>query len=879
MPRFRFPFITPRAIRQEIEDELAFHLSVSAEAHERQGVSPAEARAQAAARLGDLTRLRAALYRIDHHSLREERRMTWLTDLRHDLRFSLRRIRHRPFLITLVVLTLAIGTATVMTFFGAADQILLRPLPIATPDRVMTLWRAPITNPETRTGLASGTFMDLAEETRLFAALAAAEPYSFDVPNFEDGSARSVSAWRVTEEYFNVLQVTPRYGRLLTASDFVPGGTPTVLVSHRFWATHLRSDPAAIGGTLHLNNVPHLVSGVLPDDFPAAAGGELFTPLVISGTARENRVADYFSTFGLLRPGTDPAAAAAELRELVARSDARITGSQTARELHLVSFTDALLGEVRGGIGLLVVGAMLVLFMAAASAAGLMITDTFDRHRELAIRASIGAGRDRITRQLATEAVILSVIGGGLGFAAGAIGLRLFQRLAPADLPRVAELSVDIRLAGIALIAVLLLALGTGLLPARLVTRTDLHAALKQSNALSGGRAARRTRFLLVGAQVALAAVLLGVGGLLVRSWLTLQAEDLGYRVEGVVAIENHAAWRFHPTPAARVNFGWQAAGHLANRPGVDAAALVSSLPLAGRIGNEQARVLRPDAEVELSVRAVVGTPGVFETLRIPIVQGRGFGPDDRDTGEFVVVVSQATAAAAFPGEDPIGRMIAVSYSGPPIPRRIVGVAADVRFESPAEPAGLAVYLPHAQAPVGSLYYVTRHRAVTAASIATMQQAMVELLPGSALEDAVNLEALLRAATAPRRFAMLLLTAFAAIALALTAVGLFGLLAQTVRARQQELGIRLAVGAWPTALRNMVVREGVWLAGGGLVAGLGLLLLGSGALRNILYGVPAHDPVTIAVVAIVILTIACLASWWPALQATRVDPIRALRRE
>ncbi len=287
----------------------------------------------------------------------------------------------------------------------------------------------------------------------------------------------------------------------------------------------------------------------------------------------------------------------------------------------------------------------------------------------------------------------------------------------------------------------------------------------------------------------------------------------------------------------------------------------------------------RADTGGDISVRAVVGTMGLFETLRIPILQGRGFGSEDRDTGEPVVVISRAAASILFPGEDPVGQMVSVAYAGEPLPRRIVGVAADVRFASPAEPAEPAVYMPHAQVPGGSLYLVARHRAATSAVAADIERAAVELLPGSALQDAVSIAALLDAAKAPRRFAMLLLTTFAAIALTLAALGLFGLLAQHVRERQAELGIRMAVGAWPNALRAMVVGEGLRLASAGVTVGLVLFLLGADLLRGVLYGVPAHDPVTLAAVVVVVLGVAVLASWWPAAQATKVDPIQALRRE
>lgn len=876
MPRFRFPFTTPRQLHRDIDDELATHLSLSTEAHEERGHAPTEARALAEARLGDLNHLHRALYHIDHLSDREKRAMTWLTDLIHDLRFSFRRVRRRPLLFVLILLTLALGTGTVMTFFGAADIILLRPLPIAEPDRVMTVWRNSVSAPEARTGLAAGTIMDLREGSRTFATLTAAEPYAYDVTS--EGVAISVGAWRVIDGFFEVLAVRPALGRLLQAADFVPGDPQVAVVSHEFWRRHLGGDSAAVGRTIHLDDRPVMLVGVLPPQFPYAEGRQFYTPAVFAEGYRQNRVADYILTYGRLAPGISEDAAQTELRDLATRSDAQITGSQTPREIQLVPLDDALLGSVRSGLGLLALGAILLLVMTATSAAGLMVADTLDRQQELTVRSSLGAGRGRMIRQLAAEAGVLSLVAGAVGFGLGVIGLRAFQRWAPLDLPRLAEIQVDPRLAAIGAATVLLLGLFVGLFPSRLVATADLQAALKESGAFGAGRSGKRARQMLVGTQVALASMLLCAGGLLVRSWMTLRAEDQGYQSTGVVGHEAHV-WQYFPTPAARIAFAEQATDRLRAVPGVQAAAILSSLPLAPDVGNDQSNVSRPGEGQNLTFYAVVGTPELFSALGVAVVEGRGISADDRAGGERVVVLSRSAATILFPGQDPVGRMIEVGYSGPPLPRRIIGVAPDVRYQSTSEPGGPVVYIPHPQAPTGSFYLVTRHTTVTPEAVAGVQQALRELVPGATLAEPVDLGALEYAAGGPRRFAVLLLTSFAAIALSLTAVGLFGLLAQGVRARRQELGVRMAVGAWPTKLRNMVLSEGLRLTSVGLMAGIGILLLASSVLRRVLYGVPVHDPLTLIGVVILVLAVATAASWWPALQATRVDPIQALRRE
>jgi len=802
--------------------------------------------------------------------------MTWLSDLRHDLDFSLRRVRRRPLLFALILLTLAVGTGTVLTFFGAADTILLRPLPVANPDEVMTIWRAPLSDPELRTGLASGTIADLVEENSTFATIAAAEPYGYDIE--ADGNKILIATWRVTEGFFDILRMRPHLGRLLQPADYIPGGAATVVVSHTFWTTRLQSDSAAVGRPMSLDGAPTMVAGGTPREFPYAEGRQLYTPMIITGNARLNRVADYYLTYGRLKPGLAQTAAASELDALATRSDARITGAQTLREIQLIPLSDALLGSVRTGLGLLALGALLLLIMTATSAAGLMVADTMDRHQELTVRASLGAGRGRIIRQLMTESVLLSLAAGTAGFGLGVLGLGAFKRWAPVDLPRIAELGIDLRLVAIAFAIILMLGAFIGLLPARLVATADLQASLKESGGFGAGRSGRRARLLLVGTQVALASTLLGVGGRLVRSWLALQAEDQGYQAEGVLGFESHL-WQFFPTAADRGGFGWQAPEYLASLPGVQSAALVSSLPLAPAVGNDQARVSRRGEEQNLNLQAVVGTPDVFNTLDIPVIEGRGFGPDDRGDGEPLIVISQSTASLLFPQRSAVGESIEVSYSGPPLDRRIIGVVADVRFSSTALPGIPTVYLPHSQAPTGSFYIITRHAESSAAARAVVQDGLQVLVPGASAGDVVDLGARQYQAGGPRRFAVLLLSAFAAIAMALAAVSIFGLLAQGVRSRRQELGVRMAIGAWPNALRNMVLAEGLRLTGVGVAVGIGILLLGSGLLRTVVYGVPVNDPVTLAGVVVLVMAVAAVASWWPALQATRVDPIQVLRRE
>lgn len=877
MPRFRFPFPRSHELHRDIEDELEFHLEQAIAALEREGASPAEARAEANARLGARAELHAALFRIDHRSMLRSRLMATTHEFTADVRFALRRLRRRPTLGVVTVLTLALGIGTALTFLAATDAILIRPLPIHDPDGAVTLWRTSAADAAVRTGLAPGTIRDLAEETATFAAVAGAQPYSHSIER--DGEPVSIGTWRVTEGFFDVLHATPAAGRLLAAEDFVAGAPPTLVVSFDFWQSWLGGDPSAVGRYERLDGDPYLVVGVLPPDFPYAEGRQFYAPHVVRGAERESRLADYWSAYARLRPGVELPAAAAELRMLAARSDARAPASSAPRGLDIVPLSDALLGAVRARLGLLLVAALLLLAMATANASSLMVADTMGRSRELAVRASVGAGRGRIVRQLVTEAAVLALAAGMLGTALGAAGLRLFRAWAPSSVPRLAELGVDGRVVGIGALVTIAIAALVGVAAARGAATADLHDALKEAADGGGTVHARRFRALLVTTQVALAMLLLSSGGLLLRSWIQLSSVDQGYRAAGVVGIESHV-WGAFPTPTARAEFGRELTTRLAQLPGVEAAAIATTLPLAPTIGREDIELRRTGTSDVVSAFTVVGTPGLLDVLGITLVKGRGFADTDDAAGERVVILGASAARRLFPDRDAVGETIELAdtpaRSGP---RRVIGVARDARFQSLERPAALTVYLPHAQEPSGSLYLTVRTTGSAPAALPALRRAVRELLPAAALNEVVLLEDETRRASTPRRFAALLVSSFSVVALVLTAVGVFGLLAQLVRLRQRELGVRLALGAWPAQLRRMVVREGLRLTGVGVGIGLALFVLGSGVLRSQLYEVPVRDPVTLGLVTLILLAAAACSSWWPGTLATRVDPMRSLRAE
>ncbi len=878
MAFFRYPFPRRDQIRRDVRDELDHHLAELADALVREGYTPAAAQTEARTRLGDLDAMRDSLVRLDHRSVRRRRMQTALSELVVDVRFAWRRVRRRPLFALATVLTLALGIGTALTFAGAVDAILLRPLPLHEPDRILTLWRSPIADPGQRSGLAPGTGMDLAEEVRSLSALSVARPFSHTIER--EGARVSIGSWLVTEGFFDVLRATPVAGRLPGRSDFAPTSDAWVVVSHDFWQQQLGGRASAIGAYERLNGVPHRIAAVLPAAFPFADGRQLYVPIqAMTGATRENRVMDFWTAFARLAPRVSVGEAEAELRVAAARSDARAPAATAPRGLHVVPLSDALLGPVRGRLALLALAALLLLVMAAANASSLLIADTMARQRELAVRASVGAGRARIARQLSTEALLLAVAAGSLGLLLGVVGLHFFREWAPSSVPRLQELRADPRLAVMAALLTALLAAMTGLASARVAGASDLQRALRHASDGSGGPRGRRFRSALVATQVALAVLLLASSGLLLRSWVSLTSSDQGYSAQGVLAIENHV-WSIHRTPAAQEAFGRALVERLRAVPGVAAAAVATDLPLAPDIGGTEVELRRVDATEAITLHGLVVSPGYFDALGITRAAGRGFSEDDGSGSEPVVVLSRLAARRLFGEASPLDAYVDLLDNGAvQSRRRVVGVVADARFTAMEAANDASVYLPFAQSPTGSLYFVTRHRGEVTAALGAVQAAVRELLPSVALNETVQLESLQRDVSTPRRFALLLLLSFAAIAIVLTAVGLFGLLAQLVRVKERELGIRMALGAWPTQLRRMMLMEGLRLTALGTSAGLVVFVLISGGLRTVLYGVSARDPITIVGVALLMFAVATAASWWPALRATRVDPLRAMRAD
>jgi predicted permease len=877
-PVSRRSFVWPRRsaaqIGRDVDDELAHHLELVAEELVSNGWRPEEARREARRRFGDLAHARRAMIDEDRRVERRIRLRTVVESLREDVVFAVRSSFDRPGHTAVTVATLAIGMTTATIFFGAVDSILLQPVALNDPERVVELWGTEPAAAVTRDGLAPATVRDLGERIRSMSAVAAAQPHSFDLVG--PSGPISVNSWIVSEGYFDVLAARPAAGRLFGPVDFDAGSESVVVITHSFWMHQYGGDVKAVGATLALDDAPHVVVGVLPPDFPVRSR-DLFVPRTAGTELWESRYASFFSAYGRLRPGVPIETARAELADVAAQLERDFPDANRGRGFAINGLRASLVEDVSQGLWILFAAAILILVISCVNAAGLLLAQAAGRTRELAIRAAVGAGQGRLVRQLFTESALLAGLAAAIAVPLAAGGLGLFRAYSPPGTPRIAEVGLDPRTVAFSVLAALTVALLAGLVPALRVARPDLYEVLKpggRSGSLTPG--AVRLRSTLVGAQVAIAVVLLVGGGLLLRSWGRMVVAEQGYEADGVAAVETHY-WQFYPDETARAEFARLVIENLSSSPGVEAAGVTTSLPLAAQIGNEDGEVSREGDTSPTTARWIAVTPGLLEALNISLLDGRTFGDGDAAGAEPVALLSREAARRLWPDGDAVGRTALVGADDEATPHRVVGIVTDVRFaglETDPEPA---VYVPHAQSPSGSVYFVVR--TTGEAGIRVLREVLSDLQPSLVVAGQVQMSDKVSAARQPRRFSLMLLAAFGLTALLLTAVGLFGHLSHSIRSRERELGVRMALGAWPGRLVRAAAGQGVLLVVTGAVVGLLLAFGLSRFMAALLYEVAPFDPLTFSATALVVLGLGAAASYVPARRASRVDPAAALRVE
>jgi putative ABC transport system permease protein len=879
----------------DVEDELAFHLAMRVEDLMKQGVSEVEARARARREFGDVEAIRREMREIGRARQQRARRARGWESLAQDVRIAARGLRRSPGFTLVAVLTLALGIGANAALFSILDAVLLRPLPYASEERVIRVfnhWEG-----TARADLSPAEYLDLREQVGSLQALGV---YADGWANLTGGDRpERVRAAYLSASLFPVLGVGAVAGRTFTEAEDAPGAAPVVVLGHALWSRRFAADPGVLGREIRVDGEPAIVVGVMPPGF--ALPGELahgessdvYLPLRIDRVGIPNRGSHFLQGVARLRPGVTLAGARRELAAVAAGFVRDFPGDYPASMgfgTDAVPVRDAVLGQVRPVLLLLMGAVGVVLLIACVNLASLLLARADARRRELAVRRALGAGRGRLVRLLLTESLLLSLAGGAVGLAIGGGLLGLLPLVHAPDLPRLDQVGIDggalAFTVGVAILTTLLF----GLAPALSAASREAEPVLRESGrGATIGRARRRVRAALVSGQVALAAVLLISAGLLLRSLISLQHVDPGYRTDGVLTAQLSLPASDYPDDREVVEFYRTLLQRLRALPGVVSAGAVTSLPLATSLGDLNFRVEgREIPQGDVSPRAdwQAVTPGYFETLGMRLVRGRGLEPHDDARAPGVAVINEAVARRYWPGRDPLGQRLLLGGGAGPGWVTVVGIVADVRHGSLRDEPEPQMYIPHAQfrfwnagGAARSLSLVLRTLGDPMAQSGALRQRVSELDPNLTVSEVRTLSSVRSESVARPRFVTLLLGLFATLAALLAAVGIYGLVAYQVTLRIPEIGIRMALGARASSIVRLVLRQGLVLAVAGLLVGVLGALAATRLLAHLLFGVAALDPVTFLSIPLLLVAVALLASWLPARRAARLDPVTVLRAE
>jgi putative ABC transport system permease protein len=801
-----------------------------------------------------------------------------------DISYGLRSLlKHKTFTAVAIV-TLALGIGANAAIFTVVNAVVLRPLPYHDSERLAMLWTTKDANQEQ--AFSFGDYNDLKSQAQSFSALGAASPlWNFVLSG--DGEPEPIQGMYVSANLFEMLKVAPEKGRGFTAEEDRTGGPPVVIISRAVWERRMGADPKAVGKTMSISGTTATIVGIMPAQCqfldPAA---ELWMPLAQNQFASSARQVRLLSVAGRLNDGVQPSEANAELAGIAKRLESAYPDSNTGVSLRLVPLHAQVTGKVRPALLLLFGAVGLVLLIACANIINLMLVRSAARRREIAVRTALGAGRLRLLRQLLTESITLSVLGGAAGILLGSWGVNALLALNPISLPRYNQIGVDWTVLAFALGASVVTGIVFGLAPAWQSLRVDLNSALKE-----GGRGAvaesgqRRLSRLLVITEMAMAMVLLIGAGLLLRSFAHLLDVKPGFTTENLLTMQIGLPNASYQEPQKRAAFLQQLETNLRAAPEVASVGIVTRLPLMSTLNNVTTYLAIEGREVPAGERPEIdfrrASTSYFQTMGIPLLSGRLVTEQDVTNNSRFVLINDAMAKRFWPGEDPIGKRIStIVSSGQQIPwQTIVGVVGNVRHMGlDIEPRPEIYYHTNTQPPFGPVV-VIRTTSDPQRLISIARAKVRELDRDVPISNVNTMEQLVAQSVAQRRFGMFLLGIFALLALVLAAIGIYGVVSYSVTQRTQEIGVRMALGASASDVMKMVLRNGMTLAlvgvGLGLVGAFGLTRL----MSRLLFEVTPTDVTTFALVSAGLIVVALLACYLPARRAMRVDPLEALRYE
>jgi len=798
----------------------------------------------------------------------------------NDLRYALRQLVKSPSFTAIAILTLALGIGACSAIFSVVNVVLLQPLDYPEANRIVAIRETNLPQfPEF--SVSPPNYIDWEKQTKSYEHLAAYGGAQLNLTG--EGEPQRLVGVKATAHYFDVYGVKPVLGRMLLPEEDAPGKNHVVVLSYPFWQRVFGGARDVVGREVQLNGEPYNIVGVAPLGFGLASKVDAWIPMAFKPdeTANDARGGHYINVVGRLKPGVTVAQARAELEVIASQLAQQYPDSNKGWGILMMPLQDYSVRDVKPVLYTLLGAVGCVLLIACANLANLLLARATARHREISIRAALGASRARLVRQLLTESVVLSLFGGVAGLLLARWGLDALLALAPTSLPRITEIHLDSRVLLFSLVLSVVTGLVFGIAPAWLAARADVNEALKQgSRGSTEGGARGRLRSALVVLEVTFALMLLGGAGLLARSFMQLAHVDPGFNPANATLLRLSLPQKKYELPAQQTAFANALLDRVKALPGVQAAGITHSMPLVGDyvlgFNIEGRPAIAPSDLPSTNYYAV--TPDYFRAMGIRLIRGRTFTPQDDAKAPRVALINETMARQHFPNEDPIGKRINIT-NGPDAWREIIGIVADIKQYGVDEATSAQSYEPFAQVPFSSLNVVVRTNGSPAALLGALRPAVYAVDKDQPIGAIRPLEEIVADSIARQRFAMTLLTVFSLVALVIAAVGIYGVMAYSVVQRTGEFGIRMALGAQQRDVLRLVLMQGGKLIGLGLIIGLAATLAASRAMGSMLFNTSAQDPLTLGAITVLLGAVALVACLLPANRATKVNPIEALRTE
>jgi putative ABC transport system permease protein len=875
----------------EVQDEFAFHIEMRTNELRDAGMSPADARAEALRQFGDLSDATMYCRRTGERRERRTMRTEWVSGLRQDVSFAVRTLRKAPGFTAVAVLTLAIAIGATTAVFSIVNGVLLKPLPFTAPERLMRVGTTRGASGRL-TSMSYPDFIDYRSQSHQIGQMSLIDRGTKNLTAAGSDPLR-LSTARVSANFFDVLAVKVELGRGFVAGDDTKGANATLVLSDALWHGRFGGDRSIVGKTILLDGKPIQVIGVAPPSvtYPRSVDAWLAAVPEALELDPDSRGGHYLDGVGRLAPTGSLAGAATELKTIGTRLAEQYPETDAEFGASAVELRETMVGAVRPALKVMLACVACLLLIACANVANLLLVRAAGRESEIAVRTALGAGRLRLIRQLVTESIMLSTAGAVFGTALAAWILSVVKAAGPRGVPRLGEVTLD----GTVLLFTAAITLGTGiifgLVPALYAARSDIGNMLKgNARGSSGRRSSHRLRAVLVSGEIALALVLLIGAGLLSRSFMQLLKVDNGFDPDHVVTLSFSLPNVAYPWDRQQRGFADDLVQRVAHIPGVQSSGVVFGRPLEDRgmgltFNRDDQPPTPPGKPNVSSIR--VASPGFFQALGIKLVAGRLFNDGDRPGGPMVFVVSEELAKRYFPNENALGKRISfgwgrdTSAAGQNVPTagEIVGIVKDVKQQGPAAEVDAATYISNDQLPMTDMSLIVRSRAEPATVINAARAQIKAIDAQLPIYNAKSMDDLLSESVAQPRFYAILLGAFAGIALLLSGLGIYGVIAYSVSQRTRELGIRLALGAGRASVIQLVLRQGIALIAAGVTCGLLVAIGATRLMAVLLFGVNALDIETFATVTLVLVVVAVTATWIPAARASGVDPVVAMRAE